>query len=87
MEVLCVFSTFSDSTLLYSLQEASENLTTADEAMMNWMRNYDKPGEEMAEEQKTAYLEAEKVKVNEVKDKMLSSIAAAEALLQQVQGK
>ncbi len=76
-----------DTALVSSMQTAANQLTIADEAMMDWMRHYKKPGEDMTEEQKMAYLEAEKVKVNEVKDKMLKSISEAEELLQQLQPK
>lgn len=76
-----------DTALVSAMQIAAQQLAMADEAMMDWMRNYKKPSQDMPEEQQVAYLEAEKVKVNEVKDKMLMSITEAEALLRQLQGK
>ncbi len=50
-------------------------LDKADDAMMDWMRDYRKPLE--TRENKIEYLQGEKSKIQEVRDLMLSSIKAA----------
>ncbi|ADR23350.1 hypothetical protein MATR_28010 [Marivirga tractuosa] len=58
-------------------------LEEADEAMMNWMRNYDPRMEAMSDEEKIAYLKRQKKSIEEVSEKMKFSISEAEAFLNQ----
>ena len=60
-------------------------LDRADNAMMDWMHNFDSDMKGRTEDQKSEYLESEKVKIAAVKEKMLGSIAKAESRLQQQQ--
>jgi hypothetical protein len=53
------------------------SLNTADEGMMNWMRNYDSMMQGMSEEEKLAYLIKQEVSIKKVKQDMLSAIAGA----------
>ncbi len=56
------------------------DLENADEAMMSWMHDYKKPSGEDLEAAKK-YLNDQLVKITEVKDVMLSSIANAEKFI------
>ena len=75
-----------DSVMLATIDGHIQALSQADEAMMQWMRNYEKPGEDMPAEEKRTYLEAEQEKINEVRDEMLTAIAEAEAFLAKEKG-
>lgn len=61
-------------------QTAISSLEEAKAVMMEWMNNFAAPADEVAHEEKMTYLEAEKVKVVEVNDKMDASIATAKEL-------
>jgi len=60
-----------------------QNLVEADEAMMDWMRNYKDPSPEMSEGQALEYLQDKMESIKEVKRKINSSKAAAETALNQ----
>lgn len=75
-----------DSALLAEIDGHITALSRADEAMMQWMRNYERPGEDMPADEKRTYLEAEQEKINEVRDEMLNAIAEAEAFLAKEKG-
>lgn len=64
-----------------SLTLLIQGLEEADEEMMQWMRNYKKPSEEMSDEHAIEYLKQEKNKIEEVKEKINSSEEAAKAAL------
>lgn len=53
-------------------------LDKADEEMMNWMRKYDPQMENMTEQEKLIYLEAQKIAIQMVRQEMLSAIAESE---------
>lgn len=74
-------SLVADTAQLSAIDEHITALSRADEAMMQWMRNYERPGEDMPAEEKRTYLESEQEKINEVRDEMLGAIAKAEAFL------
>ncbi len=57
-----------------------EELENADKAMMNWMRSV-KINKEGTEEERIAYYETEKIKIENVKTMMLNSIELAKAYL------
>ena len=57
-----------------------EELDNADKAMMSWMRSV-KVNKEGTEEERIAYYEAEKIKIENVKTMMLNSIEFAKAYL------
>ena len=65
------------------LDQLIHNLEEADEAMMAWMRNYKDPSPEMSEEEALKYLQDKMESIREVKQKINSSKAAAEAVLNQ----
>ncbi|NEM97219.1 hypothetical protein [Pontibacter burrus] len=72
----------TDSTLLLQLQENITSLNKADEAMMNWMRNY-KATDTLQHEQAMQYLNQELQKIEKVKITMDSTIDAARNVYQQ----
>lgn len=57
-----------------------EELDNADKAMMSWMRSV-KVNKEGTEEERIAYYETEKIKIENVKTMMLNSIELAKAYL------
>ncbi len=66
-------------------QELSTLLTeldAADEAMMQWMQQYDGQLKDKTDEQKIVYLQNEKVRIDSVQTLMLNSISKGEQLLQ-----
>lgn len=71
----------TDSLLLEQILETLEQLKTADEAMMAWMRQYERPAEDMKHEDKMTYLEGEKEKMTEVKRIMEEAIDRADRFL------
>lgn len=56
-------------------------LNEADDAMMDWMRNYNPNNAEMSREERLKYLQSEKNKILEVQKKMDSAISGAKTLL------
>ena len=60
------------------------DLEEADEAMMQWMRTYQEPSEEMSKEEALAYLEKKKQEIIEVKQKIEQSEKAAKAALAEI---
>ncbi|MEM6524258.1 MAG: hypothetical protein AAGF85_12140 [Bacteroidota bacterium] len=63
------------------LEETIIGLTQADEAMMNWMRNFKPQDDEKDHEIALNYYKDEKVKISEVKDQMLSALEKANQLI------
>ena len=61
-------------------------LEEADEAMMQWMRNFKKP-ENVSHEKMMVFLESEKVKISDVSDLMLSSLEKGEKLMEDLEKK
>lgn len=70
-----------DKEQLVSIQASIEQLETADEAMMQWMRTYKDPADSVSEKEAVEYLELKEQEILEVKEKMQESEAAAKALL------
>lgn len=60
-----------------------QNLEEADEAMMDWMRNYKDPSGEMTEDQALEYLKEKIKSIKEVKQKINTSKAEAMEALKQ----
>lgn len=58
-------------------------LETADEAMMDWMRNFEPPVQGDESDEVLNYLKIEKEKISEVRDQMLESMAKAKSLLEE----
>lgn len=69
-------------TVADSLNLIVEQLEEADEAMMQWMRNYKAPTEEMPPEEALQYLQLKKKEIIEVRDKIYNSEASARTALQ-----
>lgn len=65
-----------------SLTLIVEQLEEADESMMQWMRNYSPPPEDMKQEEALQYLQLKKEEILEVRDKIYNSEASARAALQ-----
>ncbi len=55
-------------------------LQAADDGMMNWMHHFDPNMKEMKEEKKVRYLEDEKIKITEVKQKTDSILEKAKSI-------
>jgi len=65
---------------LESINKVIEQLDIADEGMMQWMEDFEKPKGKPFEEAK-AYYENEKIRITKVKKDILSAIAVAEELI------
>ena len=68
------------------ISESISYLEQSDDAMMEWMGTYKQPSKlrkEKSHEEILVYLKNEKVKIEQVKYDILSSISAAQALLKQ----
>jgi len=61
-----------------NIQDMIIALEESDEAMMNWMRNYDPRMQDMTDTEKIEYLTQQKAAISEVSEKMKKSIAEAE---------
>lgn len=72
----------ADQPMTDSLALLIQQLEEADEAMMQWMRNYQAPSEEMSQEEAMEYLQLKKKEILEVKKKISNSEASAQAVLQ-----
>ncbi|WP_266202337.1 hypothetical protein [Pontibacter kalidii] len=68
----------ADSTALLSLEREIDGLNKADEAMMQWMRQYKAP-DTLQHEQAMQYLQQELTKIERVQTIMDSTIKAARA--------
>ncbi|WP_017732288.1 hypothetical protein [Nafulsella turpanensis] len=66
---------------LDSIRLSIEQLEAADEAMMQWMRTYKDPADSVSDEEAIGYLEIKEQEILEVKEEMLESERAAQALL------
>ncbi|MBC6426157.1 MAG: hypothetical protein GDA51_06750 [Ekhidna sp.] len=64
----------SDSTGAAALLIAADEIASANEGMMDWMRNYD-PEFEGSDEEVKAYFEDQKIAIQKVKKNMESSLA------------
>ncbi|MBC6410872.1 MAG: hypothetical protein GDA42_10540 [Ekhidna sp.] len=64
----------SDSTGSAALLIAADEIASANEGMMDWMRNYD-PEFEGSDEEVKAYFEDQKIAIQKVKKNMESSLA------------
>lgn len=64
--------------------ELIQELEMADEAMMEWMRQFDKPTSENIDEN-MAYLQDEKIKIEQVSVQMLKAIEQANTFINQNQ--
>jgi len=63
------------------LEASKAKLNEADEAMMNWMRQFESDYEDMTRKETIRYLEAQKVKIEEVAHLMNNSIEEAKTQL------
>jgi hypothetical protein len=71
----------ADKEQLDSIYFSIEQLEAADEAMMQWMRTYKDPADNVSKEEAIEYLELKEEEILEVKEKMKESEATARALL------
>ena len=58
-----------------------KSLTHADDAMMNWMHQFDPNMKNLSEDEKVKYLEEEKIKISKVKITMDSTLKVAGKIL------
>lgn len=71
-----------DADVATSIHAEIEKLTTADENMMQWMRDYNGPAADATDEQKIAYYNTELEKINTVKTETESAIESAKKELE-----
>lgn len=71
----------NDGDEVTALNNLMQQLESADEAMMNWMRNFDRNYDNQTEEEAVAYLEDQKEKVIQVKEDMETALRDAETML------
>lgn len=64
------------------IKSTLDQLDAADKAMWDWMNAFERPDASLGEEKVMALLKAEKEKISKVSEMILSSITAAEGLLQ-----
>ena len=64
-----------------TLNNLRQQLESADEAMMNWMRSFDRNYNNKTEEEAVTYLEDQKEKVIQVKEEMETALREAEERL------
>ncbi len=72
----------TDSLRAKTLLEASNRLATANEGMMQWMRDFN-PDFEGSYEEELKYLNEQKEGITKVRDDMLSSLADGEKILEE----
>ena len=65
---------------------AMYDLNRADKAMWDWMNEYADNSQKISEENLAEFYKKEKVKIQEVSDLMLSSIANGEQLVKELEG-
>ena len=70
----------ADSTMLLPLEQEISGLNKADEAMMQWMRQYEAP-DTLQQEQAMQYLQQELKKIKRVQTMMDSTLEAAQITL------
>ncbi|WMN12956.1 hypothetical protein QYS49_35090 [Marivirga salinae] len=66
-----------------TIEELISSLEESDNAMMNWMRNYDPQMKDMSEDEKIDYLNDQKSSIEKVSKQMKNSISEAERYLNQ----
>lgn len=66
---------------IVELEKKKQALSDAHKSMMQWMRNYERPSDTMAHQDVMEYLQEEKKKIQDVKDKFKTSIQQAEETL------
>ena len=71
-----------DSTQASTFTEQADQLNAAHEGMMDWMRNFSPPGEEMEQADALEYLQSEMKKISTVKEDMLQGLEGAKAMLE-----
>ena len=67
----------SDSTNAAKYQTAYDHLQVADDAMMNWMKQFKNPPENTATKEAIEYLKDQKMKVQKMKDIMVENLDKA----------
>lgn len=72
----------SQTELIQELETAINSLETADEAMMNWMRQFDPDTDSLTHEEIVEYYTTQKQKMDSVKVVMVRAIEAASAKLE-----
>ena len=69
-----------DQTHKQALIDLHEDLTYADHAMFTWMEEFEVDSARSDKDKRIAYLESEKIKVEKVRDNILSSLTRTDSL-------
>ncbi|MCA6075476.1 hypothetical protein [Fulvivirga sedimenti] len=70
----------NDSARIIMLRETISNLNSADESMMEWMRSFDRDKFSEDPDAQINYYREELIRINEVKEKMLTAINESKAV-------
>ncbi len=70
----------SDSTNAAKYQTAYDHLQVADDAMMNWMKQFKNPPENTAMKEAIEYLKDQKIKVQKMKEVMIENLDKAKQI-------
>lgn len=71
----------SDSTTIEKYQTAFDQLQVADDAMMNWMRQFKNPPQNTEAKEAIEYLKDQKVKVQKMKEVMVENMNKAKQVV------
>ncbi|MEQ8245614.1 hypothetical protein [Fulvivirga sp.] len=74
----------AQSQLVLEIEAAIQSLETADEAMMNWMRQFDPETDSLSHEEIVEYYTLQKKKMDSVKVIMVEAIESASAKLEEL---
>lgn len=74
----------AQSQLVLEIEAAIQSLETADEAMMNWMRQFDPETDSLSHEEIVEYYTLQKQKMDSVKVIMVEAIESASAKLEEL---
>ena len=74
----------AQSELVQEIESTIQSLETADEAMMNWMRQFDPETDSLSHEEIVEYYTLQKQKMDSVKVIMMEAIESASAKLEQL---
>ncbi len=75
-----ILESTTDSLTKVQLMDGIKFLELADDAMMNWMENFEKPKDDAPFEESKKYLLYEKEKIKQVKNMMVDAIKTAKDL-------
>lgn len=71
----------SDSTNIEKYQTAFDQLQTADDTMMDWMRQFKNPAQNIEAKEAIKYLKDQKIKVQKMKEEMIENMDKAKLVV------